>query len=153
MFHLASDGPFIFCNILHRYKRDHLYTVANFYLISTAKTKANWVIPVSLKNTHFPCTQGNPALEELGCLGTAHVKLIYPSQKILQQTWQESHENLILQGRDSVNIKTGNCCTCKTNRGKLAFRDKLWKNEEILLLRRLKAHCTGASIVLPTKTS
>lgn len=105
-----------------------------------------------LWNTHSLRIQGNPASEELGCLGTEHVKTIYPSQKRLQQTWQESHENLILQGQDSANIKMGNCCTCKTNRWKLAFLINCGKRKKSSL-RRLRVHCTWASTILPSKTS
>lgn len=147
MFHLTLEGPFIFCNIMHCYKRDHIHMVAKFLSHQHSLDKLSGTC-VS-QNTRSLWIEGNPASQELGCLGTVCVKPIYPSQKILQQTWQGSHENLILQGQDSANIKVGNCFTCKTNRGKLAFWDKLWKKDEILLLRRLKAHCTLVSTVLP----
>lgn len=128
---LSLECPVIFCNISHQCKRD-LGMMAKPLCQQHSIDWGKWSDNCVSGNTHSLRIQGNPASEELGCLGTVHVKMFYSSQKRLQQTWHKSHENLILQGQGSANIKMGNCCTCKTNRWKLAFRDKLCKKEDII---------------------
>lgn len=81
---LGLECPVTFCNISHHCKRD-LGMMSQQHSTDWGKWSDNCVSG----NTHSLRIQGNPASEELCCLGTEHVKTIYPSQKRLQQTWHK----------------------------------------------------------------
>lgn len=74
MFHLALDGPFIFCNIMHCYKRDYLHVVAKLLSHQHSLDRGKLSDTCASWNRRSPRTEGKPASEQLGCLGTARVK-------------------------------------------------------------------------------
>lgn len=64
MFHLALDGPFIFRNIVHCYKRDHLHVVAKLLSDQHSLDRGKLSDTCASWNTRSPRTQGKAASEQ-----------------------------------------------------------------------------------------
>lgn len=129
--HLALDGPFIFCSTIHHYKRDHLHMVAKSLSHQHSPDRGTGSGTVSL-GTPAPCGSRKP--EELGCLGTAHVKPIYPSQadrKVMNISYCRHEAAKRSRWVSVVFVR-------QIKENELAMQ----KKEKIVLLRRRKAHCT-----------